>query len=138
MRTTVAGHAISRRQLGLGAIGAALIGSDPALADEKEKKPPRWSFAPVPIPGGSPVGGGFYHIFAPALPGGDPDDAEPATITNFKGLVGLAYISGMVTRTNVKTGEQQFLPFVDTDMRFMTGMFRATDGQVHQGTFGYV
>ena len=65
-------------------------------------------------------------------------DAEPATITNFNGFVGLAYISGMVTRTNVKTGEKMRLPFVDSDMRFMKGEFRGTDGRMHHGAFAFI
>jgi len=94
------------------------------------------SFAPVPIPGGTPALGGAYHVFGPAA--FDPADAEPATITNLNAAVGLAYVSGMVTQTNTKTGDVRRLPFVDSDMRFMQGVFRGTDGKVHQGTFGFV
>jgi len=94
------------------------------------------SFAPVPIPGGTPALGGAYHVFGPAA--FDPIDAEPATITNLNAAVGLAYVSGMVTQTNVKTGEVVRLPFVDSDMRFMQGVFRGTDGRVHQGAFAFV
>src|SRR5690242_19677265 len=47
---------------------------------------------PLPIPGGTPVLGGAFHVFAPAA--FDPIDAEPITITNFNGTVGLAYIDG--------------------------------------------
>jgi hypothetical protein len=68
----------------------------------------------------------------------DPIDAEPITITNFDGFVGLAYISGMVTQTNTATGEVQRLPFLNSDMRFMQGTFQGTDGKVHQGTFAFV
>ena len=94
------------------------------------------SFAPVPIPGGSPALGGAYHVFGPAA--FDPIDAEPITITNLNAAVGLAYVSGMVTQTNTKTGEVVRLPFVDSDMRFMQGVFRGTDGKVHQGAFAFV
>jgi hypothetical protein len=93
----------------------------------------------VPIPGGTPTLGGFYHLFGPSpAAGGDPIDAEPATITNFDGFVGLAYISGNVTRTNTESGEQELLPFVDADMRFMQGLFRGTDGLIHKGAFAFV
>ena len=68
----------------------------------------------------------------------DPIDAEPITITNLNGFVGLAYISGMVTQTNTKTGEVLRLPFMNSDMRFMQGEFRGTDGRVHRGTFALV
>ena len=112
------------------------FGSGAAANDKENVRPPRWPFAPVPIPGGSPVLGGSYHVFVPAA--FDPIDAEPITITNFKGFVGLAYISGNVTRTNTETGQRQSLPFIDTDVRFMKGMFRGTDGLTHQATFGFV
>jgi hypothetical protein len=85
---------------------------------------------------GSPVLGGAYHVFGPAA--FDPIDAEPVTITNLDASVGLAYVSGMVTQTNTKTGEVVRLPFVDSDMRFMQGVFRGTDGKVHQGAFAFV
>jgi len=65
-------------------------------------------------------------------------DAEPATITNFNGSVGLAYISGMVTRRSRSTGETVELPFLAADMRFMTGVYRGDDGRVRRGTFGFI
>ena len=91
---------------------------------------------PVPIPGGSPVLGGNHHVFGPALI--DPVDAEPSTITDFNGFVGLAYISGTVRQTNTATGEVRTLPFVKSDMRFMKGVFRGTDGDLHRGAFALV
>jgi hypothetical protein len=75
-------------------------------------------------------------VFGPAA--FDPVDAEPITITNFNGFVGLAYISGMVTQTNTKTGQKTRYPFVNSDMRFMQGAFRGTDGRIHQATFGFI
>src|SRR2546423_15224197 len=63
---------------------------------------------------------------------------NPATITNLDASVGLAYVSGMVTQTNTKTGEVVRLPFVNSDMRFMQGVFRGTDGKVHRGAFAFV
>lgn len=126
---------VSRRQFTRTVAGgafAAAVGSrlwNPSLVEAA-------SFAPVPIPGGSPALGGAYHVFGPAA--FDPIDAEPITITNLNASVGLAYVSGMVTRTNTKTGEVVRLPFVDSDMRFMQGVFRGTDGKVHQGAFAFV
>ena len=62
-----------------------------------------------------------------------------ARIGNFKGSSGIAFIGGTVTRTNINTGQQQLLPFIDADMRFMTGAFISADGQEHpQATFGFV
>jgi hypothetical protein len=126
---------VSRRQFTRTAAGsafAAAVGSrllSPSLVEAA-------SFAPVPIPGGSPALGGAYHVFGPAA--FDPIDAEPITITNLNAFVGLAYVSGMVTRTNHKTGVVERFPFVDSDMRFMQGVFRGTDGKVHQGAFAFV
>ena len=93
---------------------------------------------PVHIPGGTPLLGGAYHVYGPGFPGFDPADAEPSSITDFNGFVGLAYISGEVTRTNTSTGEVRTLPFLFNDMRFMKGVFRGTDGQIHQGAFGFI
>jgi len=91
---------------------------------------------PNPIPGGTPVLGGAFHVFGPGLI--DPPDAEPSSITDFNGFDGLAFISGTVTQTNTTTGEVLTLPFVESDMRFMKGVFRGTDGQIHRGAFGLV
>ncbi len=126
---------ISRRQFARTAAGtafAATVGSGLWTPSRVEAA----SFAPVPIPGGTPFLGGAYHVFGPAA--FDPADAEPATITNLDASVGLAYVSGMVTQTNTKTGDVQRLPFVDSDMRFMQGVFRGTDGKVHPGAFAFV
>lgn len=126
---------LSRRQFARAAAGTAFagaVGSRLGRLGHVEAA----SFAPVPIPIGSPALGGAYHVFGPAA--FDPIDAEPVTITNMNGSVGLAYVSGMVTQTNTKTGEALRLPFVDSDMRFMQGVFRGTDGQVHQGAFAFV
>jgi hypothetical protein len=91
---------------------------------------------PVPIPGGTPALGGGFHVFAPAFI--DPVDAEPITITDFNGFVGLAYISGMVTRRTRSTNEVKQFPFVDSDMRFMQGVYRGVDGRVRRGAFGLI
>ena len=126
---------ISRRRFTRVAAGTALAGAtgsrlwNPAPADAA-------TFAPVPIPGGTPALGGSYHVFGPAA--FDPIDAEPATITNMNGFVGLAYLSGMVTQTDTTTGQVSRYPFVGADMRFMQGVFRGTDGRVHQGAFAFV
>jgi hypothetical protein len=142
-------NVMSRRQFARTAAGAAAAGATlgaglwaPGLAaakekgeDEKEEK----TFAPVPIPGGSPVLGGIFHVFGPTPDGSfDPIDAEPATITNFHGSVGLAYISGTVRRTNRHTGQVRTLPMIGSDMRFMKGAFGGFDSRVHEGAFALV
>jgi hypothetical protein len=130
---------MTRRQFARAATGTAVLGGAlgsglfrPALAET------RASFAPVPVPGGTPLLGGSFHVFAPAPTGADPIDAEPITITNFDGFVGLSYTNGMVTRTNTQTGETLRLPFISSDMRFMQGEFRGADGRPHHGTFALV
>jgi hypothetical protein len=94
---------------------------------------------PLPIPGGSPNLGGAFHIYGPTPDGSfDPIDAEPSTITNFNGVVGLAYIDGTVTRTRISTGETTELPFLFSDMRFMQGVYRGEDGRPRQGAFALI
>jgi hypothetical protein len=44
----------------------------------------------------------------------------------------------MVTQTNIQTGEKLRFPFVDSDMRFMKGEFRGTDGRMHHGAFAFI
>ena len=131
---------MTRRQFAHTAAGTAVLGGALGTGFLKPALASNWSFAPVPIPGGTPGLGGSYHVFGPALNpmGGDPIDAEPSTITNLDGFVGLAYISGMVTRINTKTRERLRLPFQNSDMRFMKGNFRGTDGEIHQSTFALV
>ena len=129
---------MTRRDFALTATGTAVFGSALGAGFLKPALASNWSFAPVPIPGGSPALGGFYHVFGPASGLPDPIDAEPSTITNLDGFVGLAYISGMVTRTNSKTGERLRLPYRESDMRFMQGKFRGTDGNIHESTFALV
>jgi hypothetical protein len=89
---------------------------------------------PVPVPGSPNLAP--FHVWAPAA--FDSADAEPATITNFSGVVGIAYLSGNVTRTNLTTGRIDVLPFIDADMRFMQGVYRGVDGKPRQGTFGLI
>jgi hypothetical protein len=65
-------------------------------------------------------------------------DAEPSTITDFNGFIGVAFISGEVTQTNTATGEVRTLPFLESDMRFMKGTFRGTDGGFHRRAFALI
>ena len=119
------------------ALGTGLIRPGWLLADG--------TVPPVPIPGGSPgiaeLTGRLFHVYGPGpegVEGLDPPDSEPSTITDFSGAVGLAYINGMVRRTNRATGQVQELPYLNTDMRFMAGSYRGVDGQVHEGTFAFI
>ena len=130
---------VSRRQFVRTAAGAMAAGA--ALGHAMWPRAVRAAKAPgepSPIPGGTPVLGGGFHVYGPGAPGLDPVSAEPATITDFNGVVGLAYISGTVQRTNNSTGEIAELPFLNSDMRFMQGVFRGADGRVRRGTFGFI
>jgi hypothetical protein len=94
---------------------------------------------PRPIPGGTADLGGAFHVYGPGFPGGgDGPDAEPSSITNFNGFVGLAFISGTVRRTQVSTGAAVDLPYLFNDMRFMQGVYRGFDGRARRGTFGFI
>jgi hypothetical protein len=133
-------QALSRRQF-LRTTGTAVLGAGLGTASGSKL----WSsplavapgpYEPIPIPGGTPVLGGGYHVFGPGTI--DPDDAEPSSITDFDGFVGISFTSGTCTRTNTQTGEILTLPFVNNDMRFMKGVFRGMDGEIHHGAFGFV
>jgi len=127
---------LTRRQF-LKTAGAAMLGSTliPSLL-QTGTVAASGPGSPVPIPGGTPVLGGGFHLFGPGII--DPNDAEPASITDFDGFVGLAYITGTVTRTNTVTHEVRTLPFLNSDMRFMKGVFRGQDGKMHNGAFAFV
>lgn len=127
---------VSRRAFARTAAGTAVVGATLGSGLWKAEAKPPGSSEPVPIPGGFQAGGKTFHVFAPG--NGNPPDLEPITITDFNGFVGLAYISGMVTETNTKTGRSRRLPFLDSDMRFMQGVFRDTEGRVQQGAFALV
>ena len=130
--TPVWRHALSRRHFLGSAVGAAglVLGWRPGLAQADGSK------GPVPIPGCLDLGGEHFHVCGPAAFG--PAKQDPSTITDFNGFVGLAYINGMVTETNVKTGVSRRLPFLTSDMRFMQGFYRNGKGRVRHGTFGFV
>lgn len=116
--------------------GAGVLAAGAALGRQFFKPPVAYAAGsdPVPVPG-SPFLAPF-HVWAPIFV--DSIDAEPASITNFNGVVAIAYISGRVTRTDHASGQVEVLPFADADMRFMQGVYRGVDGKPRQGTFGFV
>jgi len=61
---------------------------------------------------------------------------DPSSITDFKGLVGVADVRGKGTARN-PDGSVETLLF-DTDMRFMKGVYVGQDGALYRGTFGFV
>ena len=86
----------------------------------------------LPIPATLDLLGEDFHVQAPPLTGVDTD---PATVNNFQGAAGIAFISGTVERTDRKTGETRVLPYLFNDMRFMQGVFRGRDGHERDATF---
>jgi hypothetical protein len=126
---------MSRRNFARTAAGTAVVGATLGSGLWKSEARPLASTDPVPIPGGIQDSGKTFHVFSP---GPRHPDGEPITITDFNGFVGLAYISGMVTETNTKTGKSRRLPFLSADMRFMQGVFRDKEGRVQQGAFALV
>src|SRR5262245_2949756 len=98
-------HALSRRGLLKGAAGAALAGA--ALGSGLLKPLAAQAAGPEiglaePIPSTIEFfPGAFGHVQAPPLTG---DDTDPATVDNFEGSSGIAFISGDATRTSRRTG----------------------------------
>jgi hypothetical protein len=82
----------------------------------------------------NPFGGPDVHF---RLPG--PADSthprlggEPSTITDFNGFIGGAHVQGTGTDNSGNT------LLWDTDLRFMKGVYRGEDGQLHRGTFAFI
>jgi hypothetical protein len=125
---------VSRRRFVRTSVGALAAGA--AIGHELFR--PTVAYAagsdPIPVPGSPNLAP--FHVWAPLV--FDSIDAEPSTISNFNGVVGIAYVSGRVKRTNMLTGHVDDLPFNDADMRFMQGVYQGVDGKPRQGTFGFV
>ena len=125
--------AVSRRRflgtagaagVGLG-LGSGLLTSAAAMADGGGS-----AVLPRPIPSGfvTPVGV-FIHHHLPAR------GIEASQITDFRGTIGLAQVTG--TGTGTLNGTSKKLNF-QMDNRFMKGTYVGVDGQRHRGTFGFI
>jgi hypothetical protein len=92
-----------------------------------------------PIPGGIQPGGPgttLFHVFPPDPSA--PQLAEPSTITNFSGFLGLAVVRGSGTETNRKTRVRRTLSW-EVDLRFFDGFIASGDGrELARCTFGFV
>lgn len=64
-------------------------------------------------------------------------NAEPSSITDFKGIVGGVDLLGTGVGTDTKTGVETHL-FTAIDNRFMQGVYVGVDGKRHHATFGFV
>jgi hypothetical protein len=153
---------VSRRQfvgLSAGAAGGVL-GSGlwtPALGDHDDDDRDRERASaqcpeqqPIPhVNQGPPFGFGDFHFFFPGRVDGQPAPTDPepqaahaagrdpSTIFDFDGVVGVADLNLTGTGTDTTTGASAMYGF-HTDMRFMAGRFRGTDGHVHRGAFAFI
>ena len=137
----VIGQAMSRRQFMLMAAGTTGLLLSPRLVSPLLAAN---SAEPRPIPGGlqflAPDDNTVFHVFAPGYPFPtqvDPATNDPSVITDFKGRIGLAYVQGTGTHTDLTTGKERHLPF-EVDLRFMKGEYVGLDGQNHHGAFALV
>ena len=135
--------AVSRRRflgtagatgVGLG-LGSGLLTSAAALADSDRSTVAAAdhhgpAVLPRPIPSGflTPVGVFIHHH----LPG---RGIEASQITDFRGTIGLAQLTG--TGTGTLHGTSKKLTF-EMDNRFMQGTYVGVDGKRHRGTFGFI
>jgi hypothetical protein len=124
------------------AVGSGLGQPRDAWADSDHKSPRD----PRPIPYGTPFlfpDPTLFHVQAPGYPlpnppfDTNPATNDPATITDFNGFVGLAYVGGQGTHHNLVTGQTASL-YWEVDMRFMVGEYVGQDGRHHHATFGFV
>src|SRR6516164_11042620 len=124
-------HRLSRRAFigGAAAVTGVTVGSGllwPAAGSAAAHR----NRAPKPTTAKIKLGGKTFHLtsFGPGM--------DPSSITDFKGVVGVADVQGTGTARN-PDGSVETLLF-DTDMRFMKGVYVGQDGAVHRGTFGFV
>ncbi len=73
----------------------------------------------------------LFHVFLP-----EPGN-EPSTVGDFNGTVGLADITGVGVGTDTTTNIARTFTY-EADVRFMDGQYAGVDGQIHEGTFGFV
>lgn len=135
----LAWHArISRRKFLEAAVGASVLGG--ALGSGL-LRPVSASAAPglgnvLPIPTTLTLFGVDIHVQAPPFTGADTD---PATVWNFQGTSGIAFINTTATQTHRRTGVvREDLPSTDNHMTFQQGVYRGRDGHVREGTFSLV
>ena len=153
---------LSRRRLiaGVGAAGGGLFLSSalPARAlsrDDDEESRASCDLglceSPIAIPhvNKATLGFGTFHFYFPGPVEGttaatdnepgktEPGGRDPSVIYNFKGFIGQVDLNLTGKGTDLNTGMTQPYGF-HTDTRFMTGVFKGTDGLEHRGTFTFV
>lgn len=127
----------SRRRFLQAAAGATAFGAvgGPALVASAAHAAGPGLGSALPIPATLDLLGADFHVQAPPLTGVDTD---AATVNNFQGAAGIAFISGTVERTDRRTGATRVLPYLFNDMRFMQGVFRGRDGHERNATFAFI
>jgi hypothetical protein len=126
---------MSRRKFTRTVGGAAVAGATIASGILAAQAPKENTFTPVPVPGGTPVLGGVFHVFGPGIV--DPVDPNRRA-SQISTDLSASRSSQEWLRAPTSTGESLRLPFVNNDMRFMIGTFRGSDGRVHQGAFAFI
>jgi hypothetical protein len=125
--------ALSRRQFITAAAGATGMALGAGILAPGATLAHGGTVSPRPIPGGiDPFGNG--HIFHVFLPG---HGAEPSTVYDLNGVVGLANLRSMGTATDTDTGTTTRL-ISDVDTRVMQGIYIGVDGERHTGTFAFI
>jgi hypothetical protein len=107
------------------------------LAEESHRSCPA---LPQPIPHtiATPFGTTIHHFFPGPVEGIDPVTGhDPSEIFDFRGTIAQADLVLTGTGTDLNTGESASYDF-HTDMRFMAGQFRGTDGEIHKGAFAFI
>jgi hypothetical protein len=125
---------ISRRSFLEGTLGASVIGGTVGLGLRPASA---WAGPGVgnvlPIPTTLTNFGVDIHVQAPPFTGVDTD---PATVWNFQGSSGIAFINTTATQTHRQTGiVQEGLDSSFNHMTFLQGVYRGGDGHVREGTF---
>ena len=110
--------------------GGAALGTGLLLPGQVFAGPPPTG-GPNPTPHFRTVGGLNFHTGGPFGPG-----IDASSITDFNGFLGVSDVRGTGLATNPDGSTETLL--YDTDMRFMDGVYRDTNGNVQQGTFGFV
>jgi hypothetical protein len=110
------------------ALGASLLSPATAFAHKRRNAAPRPTPNTFTVPPPAPPIAFHFTSFGAGT--------DPSSITDFKGVVGVADVQGDGTGTN-PDGSTETLLF-DTDMRFMSGVYVGVDGEVHKGAFVFV
>jgi hypothetical protein len=143
IHTAVARHRawhaqLSRRQFLEAAVGASVLSG---VLGARLLRPVSASAAPgignvLPIPTTVNVFGVDIHVQSPPFSGANTD---PATVWNFQGAAGIAFMNTTATQTHRRTGVVQAA--LDSHMNhitFLQGVYQGRDGHIREGTFSFV